>query len=83
MTSVTENIAGADAAKAPYQLTQAQLDARKKRNIAIGLGLLVYVILIFAVSVVRLGGGFMVDSAQQFKERAATSEPGIFPPRGH
>ena len=83
MTSVTENITNVDAPEAPYQLTEAQLTARKKRNVAIGFGLLAYVILIFAVSVVRLGGGFMVDSAQEFKERAATSEPGIFPPRGH
>ncbi|MDI1364661.1 MAG: hypothetical protein PSX79_07320 [bacterium] len=36
--------------------TDAAQKARKARNIALGLGLLAFVILIFVVTVVRIGG---------------------------
>ena len=40
-------------------LTEKQVEARKKRNIAIGLSLLAFVVLVFVVTVVRLGGNVL------------------------
>lgn len=40
----------------PFNETDEQAKARKGRNIAIALGLVVFVILIFVVSFVNMGG---------------------------
>ncbi len=36
--------------------TEAELRARRGRNIALALGLVIFVILVFVVTVVRMGG---------------------------
>lgn len=41
-------------------LTEAQINARKKRNAAIALGLVAWVVLIFVVTMVRLQDGVLL-----------------------
>jgi hypothetical protein len=40
----------------PIRETDAETKARRGRNIALALGLILFVILIFVVTIVRLGG---------------------------
>jgi len=44
----------------PIVLTEAQITARKKRNAAIALGLVAWVILVFVVTMVRLQDGVLL-----------------------
>ena len=40
----------------PAQMDEAAIKARNGRNIALALGLVIFVILVFVVTVVRMGG---------------------------
>ena len=47
-------------AEGPIVLTPAQVSARSKRNFAIALGLVAWVVLIFVVTMVRLQDGVLL-----------------------
>ena len=47
-------------ADGPIIMTEAQLSARKKRNVAIAYGLVAWVVLIFVVTMVRLQDGVLL-----------------------
>ena len=61
MIEVTQETATSQAeAEGRIVLTDAQIIARKKRNAAIALGLVAWVILIFVVTMVRLQDGVLL-----------------------